>query len=250
MPVGKSPEELELIKKQHELSLLEASLAQRELDLATLQAELNSFEESYIRIVVVKLVQLDEIEAKILEAKARLKPEDSRIQEEAIKSRMRANESATAIETEKKSVGKEFKPSENLKKLFREVAKSIHPDLAVDSIEVLHRQKLMAEANSAYKEGNEARLLAILEEWKNSPESVKGEGTAVDLVRAIRKISKVKIRLNAIDNELSKLMETDLYKLKIRSEKAHAEGRNLLAEISFNLEEKIILANKRLNKFS
>ena len=250
MPVGKSPEELELIKKQHELSLLEASLAQRELDLATLQAELNSFEESYIRIVVVKLVQLDEIEAKILEAKARLKPEDSRIQEEAIKSRMRANESATAIEKEKKSVGKEFKPSENLKKLFREVAKSIHPDLAVDSIEVLHRQKLMAEANSAYKEGNEARLLAILEEWKNSPESVKGEGTAVDLVRAIRKISKVKIRLNAIEYELSKLMKTDLYKLKIRSEKAHAEGRNLLAEISFNLEEKIILANKRLNKFS
>ena len=70
------------------------------------------------------------------------------------------------------------------------------------------------------------------------------------MVRAIRKISKVKIRLNAIDKELSKLMETDLYKLKIRSEKAHAEGRNLLAEISFNLEEKIILANKRLNKFS
>jgi len=41
----KAPEATELEKKRAELATLEARLAERELDLATLQAELHSFEE-------------------------------------------------------------------------------------------------------------------------------------------------------------------------------------------------------------
>jgi hypothetical protein len=246
MPKGKTPEDLELSKKQQELAELETELVQRELDLATLQGELYTFESSYIRTVGVKLAELDEIEAKILEAKARLKPKDSRIQEQAFQARTHAKESATAIGIGKESEGNEFKPSERLKRLFREVAKSIHPDLAVDEVERLRRQKLMAEANSAYKEGDEAKLLAILEEWKNSPESVKGEGTAVELVRVIRKLSQIKKRLHTIETELSQFKESDLFKLKEKSDKAHNEGRNLLAELASQVDARITLANNRL----
>src|SRR5437879_6304503 len=45
------PEARELEKKKAELASLEARLAERELDLATLQAELHSFEGTYLRIV-------------------------------------------------------------------------------------------------------------------------------------------------------------------------------------------------------
>ena len=61
---------------------------------------------------------------------------------------------------------KEFKSSESLKKLYREVAKAIHPDLTTDEKERVRREKLMAEANLAYGEGNEAKLQSILSEWK------------------------------------------------------------------------------------
>ena len=58
---GQTPEEQELHRKLFELADLEEELAQRELDLATLKAELNAFEISYLRIVGVRIAELDEI---------------------------------------------------------------------------------------------------------------------------------------------------------------------------------------------
>lgn len=251
MPVGKTPEELELSVKEQELAELETELAQRELDLATLQAELNAFEAAYIRMVGVKLAELDEIEAKILEATARKEPNNTRIQQQASQARKHAKESAAAVGIERDSNKQiDFRPSEGLKRLFRELAKSIHPDLAVDEKERLRRQKLMAEANSAYAEGDEAKLLAILEDWKNSPESVQGIGTAADLVRAIRKLSQIKRRLKTIANEIAKLKVSDLYELKMKYDKAQKEGRNLLAELASQVNERICIAYERLIEIS
>jgi len=43
---------------------------------------------------------------------------------------------------------RDFEPSQNLKQLYREVAKRIHPDLATDE-EAISRQRLMAEGESS-----------------------------------------------------------------------------------------------------
>ena len=130
-----TPEEIELHKKLAELAALEAELAQRELDLATLQAELRAFENRYLRIVGVRYTKLDEIEAQIAEALARLNPKDNKAKERAEQARYQAQESAHAtgnIQEQKEPL--RFKPSENLKKLYREVAKSIHPLTASSAI--------------------------------------------------------------------------------------------------------------------
>jgi len=57
------PEERELEEKLFEVASLEAELTQRELDLTTLQAELNVFQEEYLRIVGARYAKLDEIKA-------------------------------------------------------------------------------------------------------------------------------------------------------------------------------------------
>lgn len=82
-----SPEARELEKKRAELATLETRLAERELDLATLQAELRSFERTYVRIVGTRLAELDEIQAQIAEAEARSKPKDRKAQERAAQAR-------------------------------------------------------------------------------------------------------------------------------------------------------------------
>jgi hypothetical protein len=68
-------------------------------------------------------------------------PSDSKAQEQAIRARAQAQESS---ETAKDIAVPKPKPTENLKRLFREVAKRIHPDLATNDADRARREKLFA----------------------------------------------------------------------------------------------------------
>lgn len=237
-------------RKQSELAEFEVELAQRELDLATLQAELRAFEARYIRIVGVLYAELDDIEAQIAEAQMLLNPNNSKIQEQAEQARTKAQESTQATGIAQEPRQEKFKPSEKLNKLYREVAKHIHPDLAIDEKERARREQLMAGANLAYEEGDEDRLREILEQWESSPEAVEGEGTGAELVRVIRKIAQVKVRLQAIAAEMPALEETDLWQLKEKVEEAEKKERNILSEMAAAVESQIAEAKQHLNSLN
>jgi len=242
-----TPEEEELARKRAELDALEAELAERELDLATLLSELHRFELHYLRVVGVRYAELDELQAQIAEARARQTPDDPLARQEATKARARAEESAeTAGAAKGRAPELRFQPSEKLRKLFREVARCVHPDLATSEEERARRTRLMAEANGAYEKGDEARLEAILREWETSPESVPGEGPGAELVRVIRKIAQVHTRLDAIDAEVARLKESPLWTLKAKVEGAEAEGRDLLAEMAAAVDRQIADAREEL----
>ena len=57
-----TPEERELAAKNADLAALEILLAQRELDLVTLQGVLHAFEARYVRIVGTRYAELDSTE--------------------------------------------------------------------------------------------------------------------------------------------------------------------------------------------
>lgn len=141
-----------------------------------------------------------------------------------------------------------FRPSDSLKKLYREVAKRIHPDLVTDETEKKRRQQLMIEANQAYESGDEERLKAILQNWESSPESVQGEGIAVELIRLIRKIAQCRQRLIAIEKEIQLLEDTELYQLREQVISARDLGQDLLADMAQHLDEQISEAQQRLNE--
>lgn len=239
-----TPEERELEKKKAELALLESKLAERELDLATLQAELHVFEQRYLRIVGSRYAELDEVKAQIAEARARLNPEDAYAQEEADEARAQADESAhAAADVEEASAASaKFKPSESLKKLYREAARQIHPDLTTDAEERNRRHQVMIEINRAYEAGDEDRLQSLLRDWQRSPESIKDEGIGAELIRLIRKIAQVDGRLDAIDVEIEAVKVSELAELRNKVEAAEEEGRDLLQEMADEIEEEITQA--------
>ena len=239
-----TPEERELERKRAELTRLEGEVVQRELDLATLQAELRAFEGRYLRVVGVRYAALDEIEAQIAEAQARLNPRDPTAQRGAAQARAEAQESSQAVG--EAAPQQKFTPSESLKKTYREVAKRLHPDLTTDEKERTRRQRLMAEANRAYADGDEARLQAILREWEESPESVTGEGPGAELVRTIRKIAQVEERLRTIDAEVARLKASELFELRVKVDEAEAEGRDVLVEMAARVDERAAKARIRL----
>ena len=244
---AETPEEKELARKLAELTILESELAKRELDLATLQAELHAFERRYLRIVGIRYAEFDEIDAQIAEALAELTPKSSEAQERASQARAQANESAQMSKTAQE-LGRrdEFTPSDALKKLYREVANCIHPDLATDENDRVRRQRFMAEANQAYEDGDEARLREILREWESSPEAVRGDGVGAELIRVIRKIAQIESRLQAIESIIAQLRSSDLFRLKVEVERTEAEGRDLLAEMAIRLDQKIADVRRHL----
>jgi chromosome segregation ATPase len=155
-----SPEEEELAKKREELALLQAELADRELHLANLRAELSTFEGRYLREVGVLYAELDDWKAKI----ALLIAEEAgtvQARTAATEARRQAEESYSAAHGEAARAA-DFAPSPELKKLYRDVAKRVHPDLATDDADRAHRERSMAAANRAYQKGDVDALRRIL----------------------------------------------------------------------------------------
>ena len=209
-----TPEEKELEKKKLELATLEAKLAQRELELVTFQAELNAFRNRYLQALGGLYAELDAILADLANIQALKKPAGPQAWKKAEQARARAEESARSAK-EIKGQSRNFKPSEKLKKLYREIAKSFHPDLAGNEGERAQFQQLMAEANQAYKNGDERLLEKLFIQGEHCPESVTGVGTGVDLVRVIRKIASIEKRLGEIASEMDLLKSSSLYQLNL-----------------------------------
>jgi hypothetical protein len=235
-----SPEDLELASKKAELAALETQLTQRELDVTTIRVELHGFEQRYLRIVGVKFAEIDDLEAQIAEALNRRNPSDQTKRQQAADARSKATESATAIGAIEPAHSEGFKPSDDLKRLYREIAKRIHPDLATDEPDRAKRNRLMAEVNGAYAKLDEARLHAILDEWDTSPDAVTGDGVAAELVRTIRKIHQVQARLAAIEIEIAALSGSELALLKARAESEQMKGLDVLVQMAEQLDEQIV----------
>jgi hypothetical protein len=247
----KSPEERELEKKRADLAALEPVLAERELELATVTAGLRDFERRYLVSVGVKYAELDEVEAQLYEAAASLAPQDSDAQLKAEAGRQQAKASAMeTLEAKKEeprsSAPRQFNPTERLKKLYREVAKAMHPDLADGEEDRARRHEFMIRVNEVYAKGDEEQLHAILLEWEHSPEFVKGDSVAAELVRMIRKIARGEERLEAIATELQKLTHSELYLLKGKVEDAEKSGRDLLSELAGQVATEVQEARQRL----
>jgi len=240
------PEERELARKRAEQAAIEAELADRELRAASLRAELGAFERRYLHFVGSRYAELDEWKAKLAERIAREQPHNERAQQSARMARAIAGETKSAVGDESAKEPRAFKPSPEMKRLYRDVAKRIHPDLTSDRKDRAKRQQLMAEANQAYEKGDEARLAKILAEYDCSPEVVEGEGTGAELVRAIRRVSQARGRLAEIEAEMHELVRSDLYQLKSRVEEAEKNGRDVFVEMTEKVEEQIALAKERL----
>ena len=245
-----SPEEQELNDKLNELKGLENDLIQRELELSTLQAEVDAFQFRYVRWVGSRLAELDKVQAELAEAKARLRPIGGRARASATKARGRVADAQAAIDDllDGDGAGKPFTPSQQIRSLFLELAKLAHPDLANTDDERQRRTPFMARVNEAYSSGDVEQLQALLAEWRDSPESIVGDGLEAELVRVIRKLSKIKKRLKSVIREIASLRDSDLNALRVRILDAERDGVDLLARMAADVDGKISASRIELNK--
>lgn len=241
-----APEEIELNKKRAVLERLKDRLADREEEMADLRSELEQFEAQYTMQVGRLYSDLDEIEAKIAEEEFKLVPDDEEIKKKVEELRRRAEESARRLEEAEAHCQDKWQPTAAAKKAYHNLARTIHPDLALDPTEKEKRHGLMAQLNEAYSAGDQSKLNALVENFRNSPDLVKGDSVGDELVRSIRQISQVKKRLNELVEEKYIAQQSELYTLREKMQAEAAEGRDMIKQMAARTAVQISKSTRRL----
>ena len=148
-----SPEEKELKIKEKYLKEKQEELTEQELLLVTLEGDLKSFEIEYFTKVSTKYAILDKLQASLDKLLLSKSPESKIFQKKAQESQAKADKSSRSqkkFSTISEVENKKFEPTLEIKTLYRELAKMLHPDLVLEKEEKERRHKLMQEINHAY----------------------------------------------------------------------------------------------------
>jgi hypothetical protein len=137
--------------------------------------------------------------------------------------------------------------SDAVRKLFRDVAKAIHPDLGGDQAARDRRHALMIKANKAYAIGDEEQLRSILQSWERSPDAVLGTDAGATRLRMVRRIGQIEEQLEMIAADLAELNGSPLGKLKAMVDEAAANRKDLVRDMIARLKRDILAAANRLD---
>jgi hypothetical protein len=228
---------------QMELAQLTQDVAELELELATAQAEVAEFSRRYYDLVGRRMVELDGIQAKLAREQAEREPENPGIRADAQEKQGKAEQSARESASFAHAAADEpaaFRPSADVKRLFRQIAQKIHPDRALNEADRVWRTHLMSEANRAYRAGDDAALHEVAALWhQGSPDSAAATAAA-PVPTLARHVERMRIRLLAIERELQNLFASRLYELFIAARQARRQGRDLLGEMAEKLDDRIM----------
>jgi hypothetical protein len=232
---------------QMELAQLTQDVADLELELATAQAEVGEFTRRYYELVGRRMVELDALQARLAREQAEREPDDLHVHAEAHNRQEKAERSARESERFARANADEpavFRPSVDVKRLFRQLAQKIHPDRAVDEADRAWRTHLMSEANRAYRAGDEAGLQEVATLWQEGQDGRRDAsegGTEISPAPTLlRQVESMRARLLAIERELQKLFGSKLYELFIATRQARRQGRDLLAEMAEKLDDTLM----------
>ncbi len=245
----------ELVRRRAQLRVLSRQLLERERELAAYRTELHAFETTYRKALGSRYARLDELAERLDETAepdqtaAEPGPTDDGPAERYPGQGVPGGQNWAWGEREPEPEPERRAPvSEEAKRLFRQLARLIHPDLAADTQERERRTNLMVAANEAYEQGDVAALERLLQEWHASPEAVTGSGTAAELERTLRRIAQVGASMRRIDEELAELEASAMGWLRRRVEKAAREGWDLLAHMVRELDRQIGEAQLELER--
>jgi len=213
---------------------LEATLGERSDQAARTRSELDAFRIKYRQDVGLLHEELDRLELALAEAELGILTE-----------RLGEAPSADAIPSVPEPQPRYT--TDAVRKLFRDVAKAIHPDLTRDEVARDRRHSLMIEANRAYALGDEEQLRAILEKWERSPEAVEGTDTDAMRLRIVRRIAQIEEQLDMLASAVAAVQDTSLWKLKAMVDEEAAKGNDLIKDMVRRLKRDILVATNRLD---
>ncbi|MEU9356635.1 J domain-containing protein [Streptomyces sp. NPDC048301] len=166
----------------------EQALIEFEIAVETFRVEVENFSRLHHQKLGPMYARLDELDAQIAEARAARTgdPEDLRKAQEAraivmpmpgvdelfhdwMDSDGLSPEASAMLTEQPVRPPKRVRPSDEARKLYRELARQAHPDLAPDEAERARRDEFIARVNAAYGRGDVAQLKELAAEWAAGP---------------------------------------------------------------------------------
>ncbi|MFK0255464.1 J domain-containing protein [Streptomyces sp. NPDC090445] len=166
----------------------EQALIEFEIAVETFRVEVENFSRLHHQKLGPMYARLDELDALIAEARAERSgdAEDLRLAREARSLVMPMpgvdelfhdwmgsdgiSDDAGAMLTDRPvQPPQRVRPTEEVKRLYRELVRQAHPDLAQDEAERQRRDAFIARVNAAYGRGEEQLLRELAEEWAAGP---------------------------------------------------------------------------------
>ncbi|WP_313879323.1 hypothetical protein [Streptomyces sp. FIT100] len=182
---GERPE----ARLERAVRIAEQALIEFEIAVETFRVEVENFSRLHHQKLGPMYSRLDELDALIAEARAARTgdPEDLRRAQEAravvmpmpgveelfhdwIDSDGLSPEAAAMLTEQSVQPPKRVRPSDEARKLYRELARKAHPDLAQEEKERARREAFITRVNAAYGRGDEALLRELSKEWDAGPE--------------------------------------------------------------------------------
>ncbi|MFJ7082659.1 J domain-containing protein [Streptomyces griseus] len=166
----------------------EQALIEFEIAVETFRVEVENFSRLHHQKLGPMYARVDELDALIAEARAARTgdPEDERKAREARAVVMPmpgvdelfhdwmdtdglSPEAAAMLTEQPVRPPKRVRPSEEARRLYRELARKAHPDLAQDEPERQRRDEFIARVNAAYGRGDIELLKELVAEWEAGP---------------------------------------------------------------------------------
>jgi hypothetical protein len=199
----------------------EQALIEYEIAVETFRVEIENFSRLHEQKLGPLYARLEELDARILEARAARSgdPEDHRRAEEA-RARLAPipgveellhgwmddsglfPEAVAMLTDQAVRPPQRVRPSEEARKLYRDLARKAHPDLAQEEKERERREEFITRVNAAYARGDEAELRELAEEWAKGPELKRGPSRAEELYARLEWLAQRKELLALLAREL------------------------------------------------
>jgi hypothetical protein len=200
----------------------EQALIEYEIAVETFRVEVENFSRLHHQKLGPMYARLDELDAEIAEARAARTgdPGDLRKADEARARVMPMPgveelfhgwmdgeglfpEAVAMLTDQPVRPPQRVRPSDEARKLYRELARKAHPDLAPDDSERARREEFITRVNAAYARGDEALLRELAEEWAKGPEPAeRGPSRSEELYARLEWLAQRKEMLSLVAREL------------------------------------------------
>ncbi|GHH38659.1 J domain-containing protein [Streptomyces candidus] len=216
-PAGARPE----ARLERAVGAAEQALIEFEIAVDTFRIEVENFSRLHHQKLGPMYARLDELDAQIAEAKARQTgdPEDVARAQEAralvmpmpgveelfhdwMDSDGLSPEAAAMLTEQPVRPPERVRPSEEARKLYRDLVRKAHPDLAREDKERNRREEFITRVNAAYSRGDEKLLRELSDEWAAGPVPETRLSESEELYARLEWLSRRKELLTIVARDL------------------------------------------------